>query len=229
MVFQSYDNPALIALIDYKWNAIGVALQIYGKSKIGIEGYIVYGWAACSDAASCQNPASVGIFPSDFFMVMSGISLSGRKGWGTGGFYSDNWAYFILAFLFFLFNVIICINMIVYLVYNATKPGAQETWRRDWFLYRLEFITKIENKAYKKIDGRSDPKNYPDVVFYSAEPKNVKKYEKETKLFKAEMSWVHIDQSSENDKVRRFLKGRISGGLCNMVRVKDDQYQSRKE
>ncbi|KAK3848224.1 MAG: hypothetical protein J3R72DRAFT_93181 [Linnemannia gamsii] len=66
LVVMEYKNPAIAALVDYKWSNIGFAywrnqfiarccyylivllsvmLQIWGKSKAGTEGYIVYAWA----------------------------------------------------------------------------------------------------------------------------------------------------------------------------------------
>ncbi|KAG0276664.1 hypothetical protein BGZ95_007222 [Linnemannia exigua] len=64
-VVKEHENPAIMALVDYKWNNLGFAywrnqfiarccyyllvllsviLQIWGKSKVGTEGYIVYAW-----------------------------------------------------------------------------------------------------------------------------------------------------------------------------------------
>ncbi|KAG0219163.1 hypothetical protein BGX33_004481 [Mortierella sp. NVP41] len=335
---QVYDNPALEALVDCRWNTIGlsywrnqfiarccyylivlaaVMLQIYGKSKIGAEGYVVYFWAgmffdilttafiflcvevvqifrqgfsyfrsifniadflvlvlpfagsvnqlciltgiskppgqnsgflsfsvlivllhftfelrvfksaarvvshivraieslapflvvyvigalgfltafihmipACLDAASCSSLVDSLDVSSDFITTISGTQLSGRS--AMGRFYSDSWANFALAFAFFLFNVIILLNMIIVLIQETSAPDAQDKWKQEWFKHRLHFVESAENSSYRNSGVRKKFKKFPDVVYYSATSKEICDYEKETERLRLETTSVEL-------------------------------------
>ncbi|KAG9071774.1 hypothetical protein KI688_005990 [Linnemannia hyalina] len=152
--------------------SIAAFLCVYILGVLGFVMAFMHMIPACPDSASCQNPSSfMSYTPSDFFAAVSGTQLSGRSGWDGGGlFYTDHWANFFLALTFFLFNVIMFINMAIVMIQDASKKGGQDEWKQEWFRHRLQTVESAENMSYK---------TSADVVYYSATAKEIKEYEKE--------------------------------------------------
>ncbi|KAF9140293.1 hypothetical protein BGX30_006737 [Mortierella sp. GBA39] len=161
--------------------SIAAFLCVYILGVLGFVMAFMHMIPARPDSASCQNPSSfMSNTPSDFFAAVSGTQLSGRNGWDGGGlFYTDIWANFVLALTFFLFNVIMFINMVIVMIQDASKKGGQNEWKQEWFRHRLQFVESAENMSYKFSGARKNSRLFPDVVYYSATAKEIKKYEKD--------------------------------------------------
>ncbi|KAF9153703.1 hypothetical protein BG015_002831 [Linnemannia schmuckeri] len=171
----------LVWSITHGIESIATFLYVYLLGVLGFLTAFLHMIPACPDMASCQNPSILmgDNRPSDFFAAVSGIHLSGRNGWGGGGLlYSDNWANFVLALIFFLFNIIMFINMAIVLIQDAAKKEGQEQWEQEWFKHRLKFVESAENMSYRSSGARKNGRQFPDVVYYSATAKDIREYQK---------------------------------------------------
>ncbi|CAO3570465.1 unnamed protein product [Mortierella alpina] len=110
---------------------------------------------------------------SDTYFIMGG-----RYDTVTKELDSPDWAFHFMLAVYFFFTVIIMLNVLIALINKAFAKG-DDDWRKDWILSRLHFIESAENLSYHIPGFRDTHKWFPDVIYFSATPKEVEEYSKE--------------------------------------------------
>ncbi|KAF9911917.1 hypothetical protein EC991_001823 [Linnemannia zychae] len=96
------------------------------------------------------------------------------------GFTSNSVAFHAMMMVFFFFTVIVMLNVLIALVNNAINDGDQ-TWQLDWLEYRMRYVESAENMTYD-ISGFREQHNYfPDTIYYTGTPQQVRDFEKKSK------------------------------------------------
>ncbi|KAF9133267.1 hypothetical protein BGW39_010185 [Mortierella sp. 14UC] len=96
------------------------------------------------------------------------------------GFTSDSFAFHAMMMVFFFFTVIVMLNVLIALINNAINDGDQ-TWQLDWLEYRMRYVESAENMTYDIPGFRENHNYFPDTIYYTGTPQQVRDYEKKTK------------------------------------------------
>ncbi|KAF9182965.1 hypothetical protein BGZ51_004336 [Haplosporangium sp. Z 767] len=102
--------------------------------------------------------------------------MGGRYDSIDDDFNSENWAFHTMMLVYFFFTVILMLNVLIAVINVAFSVG-DGTWRLVWLGNRLRYVESAENLTYH-IPGFREAHNwFPDVIYYSATPQQVKAYE----------------------------------------------------
>ncbi|KAF9178827.1 hypothetical protein BGZ50_007446 [Haplosporangium sp. Z 11] len=120
----------------------------------------------------------------------------------------DNWAFYTLMIVYFFFTVILMLNVLIALINVAFSVG-DETWRLVWIENRLRYVQSAEEMSYH-IPGFRESYNYfPQEIYYSATPQQVKAYN--AKYLNEDSD----DNVSGSDTSNRFFGNTSSGVAAN--------------
>ncbi|KAH7057836.1 hypothetical protein BKA57DRAFT_531159 [Linnemannia elongata] len=95
------------------------------------------------------------------------------------GFAGNNFAFHMMMIVFFFFTVILMLNVLIALINNAIDDGDQ-TWQLDWLEYRMRYVESAENMSYDIPGFREKHNHYPDTIYYTGTPQQVREYQKKT-------------------------------------------------
>ncbi|CAO3573805.1 unnamed protein product [Mortierella alpina] len=126
----------------------------------------------------CPQPIDGG-FPLHFYKAISStyFFMGGRYDSINGDLDSDNWAFHTMMIIYFFFTVILMLNVLIGLVNLAFNDG-DRTWRLVWLENRLRYIESAESLSYKVPGFRQTSSWFPDEIYYSATPQEIKEYRK---------------------------------------------------
>ncbi|KAG0295172.1 hypothetical protein BGZ96_012368 [Linnemannia gamsii] len=96
------------------------------------------------------------------------------------GFETDSFAFHMMMIVFFFFTVILMMNVLIALINNAIDDGDQ-TWQLDWLEYRMRYVESAENMTYDIPGFREKHNFFPDTIYYTATPQQVRDYKKKTR------------------------------------------------
>ncbi|KAF9081122.1 hypothetical protein BGX23_001287 [Mortierella sp. AD031] len=135
-------------------------------------------------------------FPRHFFRAMSATYFF------MGGIYdpisplfnTDLWAFHLMMIVFFLFTVILMLNVLISLI-SLAFSDRDETWRLTWIENRLRYVESAENMSYHIPGFRDAHSWFPKEIYYSATPQQVREYNKESESL-AEQSSIVPDKET---------------------------------
>ncbi|KAF9140294.1 hypothetical protein BGX30_006738 [Mortierella sp. GBA39] len=96
------------------------------------------------------------------------------------GFSGNNFAFHMMMIVFFFFTVILMLNVLIALINNAIDDG-DHTWQLDWLEYRMKYVESAENMTYDIPGFREKHNFFPDKIYYTGTPQQVRDYEKKTR------------------------------------------------
>ncbi|KAF9570291.1 hypothetical protein EC968_002010 [Mortierella alpina] len=126
----------------------------------------------------CPEPIEGG-FSLHFYKAISStyFFMGGRYDSINSDLDSDNWAFHTMMIIYFFFTVILMLNVLIGLVNLAFNDG-DRTWRLVWLENRLRYIESAENLSYMVPGFRESCNWFPDEIYYSATPQEIKEYTK---------------------------------------------------
>ncbi|KAG0306950.1 hypothetical protein BGZ99_001632 [Dissophora globulifera] len=125
--------------------------------------------------ASTGNPQ----FPMHFFHALSStyFFMGGRYDPISDMFNSNDWAFHIMMIIYFFFTVILMLNVLIALINVAFTKG-DDGWRLAWVESRLRYIESAENMSYHIPGYRASHDCFPEEIYFSSTPQQVKEYQK---------------------------------------------------
>ncbi|KAF9178973.1 hypothetical protein BGZ51_007342, partial [Haplosporangium sp. Z 767] len=227
---EMLDNPAIAALVEYKCSVYNVLdLAVFGLPLAGsIIEFLNY-----SDKISGKTAHEINIWFFGFSALFIALHLlfelrvsktvchfvtiiirilgrirGGRYDPVESALEGDNWAFYTLMIVYFFFTVILMLNVLIALINVAFSVG-DETWRLVWIENRLRYVQSAEEMSYH-IPGFRESYNYfPQEIYYSATPQQVKAYN--AKYLNEDSD----DNVSGSDTSNRFFGNTSSGVAAN--------------
>ncbi|KAF9958915.1 hypothetical protein BGZ70_009048 [Mortierella alpina] len=190
LTLDAFDNPALVALIEYKWSVchyVTIIIRIFSEIRVfflifagGIFAFtiaILHLLYACLGDV-CPQPVDGG-FSLHFYKAISStyFFMGGRYDSINGDLGSDNWAFHTMMIIYFFFTVILMLNVLIGLVNLAFNDG-DRTWRLVWSKNRLRYIESAENLSYRVPGLRQAYNCFPNEIYYSSTPQSIAEYTK---------------------------------------------------
>ncbi|KAF9949936.1 hypothetical protein BGZ72_008322 [Mortierella alpina] len=202
LTLDTFDNPALAALIEYKWQVerlfelrinrsvchyVTIIIRIFSEIRVfflifagGILAFtiaIMHLLYACL-GDKCPEPIDGG-FPLHFYQAVSStyFFMGGRYDSINSDLDSDSWAFHTMMIIYFFFTVILMLNVLIGLVNLAFNDG-DRTWRLVWLKNRLRYIESAENLSYRVPGLRQAYNCFPNEIYYSSTPQTIAEYRK---------------------------------------------------
>ncbi|KAI7831329.1 hypothetical protein BC939DRAFT_226802 [Gamsiella multidivaricata] len=128
-------------------SAIRVFFVVFAAGILAFTIAIMHLLRGCA-SSSCQTPATS--FPDQFYEAISAtyFFMSGRYDSVSDDFNSDNWAFHFMMIVYFLFTVIIMLNVLIALI-NVAFNKDDETWLLVWRKNRLHYIESAERLSHR--------------------------------------------------------------------------------
>ncbi|KAF9382299.1 hypothetical protein CPC16_009410 [Podila verticillata] len=116
--------------------------------------------------APCLIPST--LFPRHFYRAFSAdyFFMGGRYDPVGQEMDSENWVFLTLMLLFFLFTVILMLNVLI----------GDETWRLVWLANRLRYFESAETLSWQIPGFRQWYGYFPKYIYYTASPQQVKAF-----------------------------------------------------
>ncbi|KAG0059353.1 hypothetical protein BGZ89_000472 [Linnemannia elongata] len=165
------DNPAIAALVEYKWNTIG------------LQYWLIRFLAQCVYYVLVL----IGVFMQIYRYEHE--SAGGRYDQVSNGFSNNDVGFHIMMAVFFFFTVIIMLNVLIALINHAFDDGYR-TWELEWLQNRMRYVERAENLTYDIPGYRAAHDYFPETIFYTATPQEVREYRKNTQRILEEKSAI---------------------------------------
>ncbi|KAF9989945.1 hypothetical protein BGZ75_004333 [Mortierella antarctica] len=227
---EAFDNPALAALIEYKCprtrhaaygrdvlilpdrNTIGfkywLARSVYNYVDLAAFGLPLAGSINQLVALANQDSAASRSGILSFSILFVFLHMGGRYDAINSDLDSNNWAFHTMMIIYFFFTVILMLNVLIGLVNLAFNDG-DRTWRLVWLENRLRYIESAENLTYMVPGFRQTYSWFPDEIYFSATPQEIKEYTKR---------WVGDDsEASVHTKNTSLLRPEIPTAQSSMT------------
>ncbi|KAI7829416.1 hypothetical protein BC939DRAFT_25874 [Gamsiella multidivaricata] len=139
-------------------------------------------------------------FPQQFFkaMVATFYFMGGRYDPVSSLFVSDNYGFLLLMVVNLFFTGILMMNVLIALINVAFTTG-DESWQLVWLKNKLRYIESAENMTFHIPGFREAHDWFPDEIYYSATPQQVKAYEEK-----------YLENSNKSSGSLRKLFGQTS-------------------
>ncbi|KAF9375196.1 hypothetical protein CPB97_011603 [Podila verticillata] len=197
---NTLDNPAISALILYKWSTLGFyvwlvrfALQCLFYILVIVTVFVqVY----IPDHGSLMILYGIIMALSSSFLVLEG----GNYDPIGDEFAGQNWAFHTVMIIYLFFTVIVMLNVLIALINSGYDEG-DTTWQLFWLKNRLWYIESAENMPHY-IPGLRDKYDiFPQEIYYSLPKTKVQGYKK---LWgKADNSPAGAEADDERDRTNK--------------------------
>ncbi|KAG9071773.1 hypothetical protein KI688_005989 [Linnemannia hyalina] len=168
-----------VSIIIRAIHAIRVFFFVFAGGLLAFSIAIVHLYHVCtSDECSYLTDG----FSSNLLRAfsMTYFMMGGNYDPVENGFSGNNFAFHMMMIVFFFFTVILMLNVLIALINNAIVDG-DHTWRLDWLEYRMRYVESAENMTYGIPGFREMDNFFPDKIYYTGTPQQVRDYEKKTK------------------------------------------------
>ncbi|KAF9549876.1 hypothetical protein EC957_002447 [Mortierella hygrophila] len=176
-VFQAVCH--FVSIIIHAIHAIRVFFFVFAGGILAFSIAIVHLYHICtSDECSYFTDE----FSSNLLRAfsMTYFMMGGNYDPVENGFSGNNFAFHMMMIVFFFFTVILMLNVLIALINNAINDG-DHTWKLDWLEYRMRYVESAENLTYHIPGFREKDNLFPDKIYYTGTPKQVRDYEKRTR------------------------------------------------
>ncbi|KAF8982719.1 hypothetical protein BGZ52_001584 [Haplosporangium bisporale] len=112
---------------------------------------------------------------TDFYDFNDRVNEGGRYDPVGQEMDSENWVFLTLMLFFFLFTVILMLNVLIALL-NVTFSQGDETWRLVWLANRLRYCESAETLSWRIPGFRQWYGYFPKYIYYTASPQQVKAF-----------------------------------------------------
>ncbi|KAF9583850.1 hypothetical protein BGW38_008333 [Lunasporangiospora selenospora] len=87
-----------------------------------------------------------------------------------------NWSLIIMVTAYYFFTSILMLNMLMALVLQIGAKGSGKNWHQVWLEERLRYVAIAENISYQIPGIRQMFGGFPDEIYYTATPQQVREY-----------------------------------------------------
>ncbi|KAG0281176.1 hypothetical protein BGZ95_006229 [Linnemannia exigua] len=255
---EALDNPAIAALVEYKWNTIGLQYWLF-RFSIQCVYYIlvliavfmqIYRYENESTMNGVrQHPASrlvrpwrtklaIELFRSLHLSALSIRASSDQKRLQGGrydpvnnGLSNNDVGLHVMLMLFFFFTVIVMLNVLIALINHAFDDG-DKTWERDWLQNRMVYVTSAENLTYDIPGFRASRDYFPEIIYYTANPIQAREYEKKSRMMEEENPSA-VDGTVDSEPEEQKDVSANSGGnetlMAMLKQLQEEQKQAWDE
>ncbi|KAG0277790.1 hypothetical protein BGZ95_005339 [Linnemannia exigua] len=281
---RTLDNPAIAALVEYKWNTIGwqywlsrfliqcahyalvltaVIMQVYRHDNESAMNGVFIAIITVSfflislefqefcrdrseyfrsvfnviDLLAFFTPFTASILQlvwSDFgeqntllsFSVLFlFLHFSGRYDPVSNGLSNNDVGLHIMLMMFFFFTVILMLNVLIALINHAFDDG-DRVWELEWLQNRMRYVESAENATFDRPEFRASSEYFPETIYYTATPIQVRDFRKMTQRIKDEGS-IAVDSIVVTDAKSRMLIADTFGGSGHDQQQQQEQEQGQ--
>ncbi|KAH7058252.1 hypothetical protein BKA57DRAFT_433313 [Linnemannia elongata] len=178
-----------VSIIIYIISSIRVFFFIFAGGIFAFSVAIIHVLHTCINADTCPSFTegfSLNIFRA---LSMTYFLMGGRYDQVSNGFSNNDVGFHIMMAVFFFFTVIITLNVIIALINHAFDDGYR-TWELEWLQNRMRYVERAENLTYDIPGYRAAHDYFPETIFYTATPQEVREYRKNTQRILEEKSAI---------------------------------------
>ncbi|KAG0198388.1 hypothetical protein BGX33_012366 [Mortierella sp. NVP41] len=178
------------------------------------------------DCPSYNEGFSANLFRS---FSMAYFMMGGRYDPVRNGFNTDNVGFHLMMGLYFFFSVILMLNVLIALLNNAFDDGDQK-WRLEWLENRLHYIERAENFTYDIPGFRAAHDYFPETIYYTATPLQVRNYEKESQKISEDTAPNPIPQvKGSQDQQPKLDVSHTNEALMGVIKQFQSEQKIREE
>ncbi|KAF9086044.1 hypothetical protein BGX29_001644 [Mortierella sp. GBA35] len=111
---------------------------------------------------------------------MTYFMMGGRYDQVSKGFSSNNFGFHALMIVSFFFTVILMLNVLIALINHAFDDG-DKTWELEWLQNRMRYVERAENLICDTPGFRAAHNFFPETIYYTATPLQVRDYRNKTR------------------------------------------------
>ncbi|KAF8945903.1 hypothetical protein BGZ47_001791 [Haplosporangium gracile] len=218
-----------VSIIIKALSSIRVFFFVFAGGLLGFSIAILHLLHTC---VGDECPASSAGFSNNMFRAisMTYFMMGGRYDPIDNGFSSDNVGFHLMMIVFFFFTVILMLNVLIALINHAIDDGDQ-TWQLDWLQNRMRYVESAENMTYDIPGFRSSNDWFPETIYYTGTPQQVRDYERETRRLVDESAPVAIAVTVAEDAQDRQVNmggSETSVLLALLKQYHDDQTKNHE-
>ncbi|KAF9152689.1 hypothetical protein BG015_004858 [Linnemannia schmuckeri] len=218
-----------VSIIIKALSSIRVFFFVFAGGLLGFSIAILHLLHAC---IGDECPASSAGFSDNMLRAisMTYFMMGGRYDPIDNGFGSDNVGFHLMMIIFFFFTVILMLNVLIALINHAIDDGDQ-TWQLDWLQNRMRYVESAENMTYDIPGFRSSNDWFPETIYYTGTPQQVRDYEKETRRLVDESAPVAIAVTVAEDAQDQQVNmgsSETSALLALLKQYHDDQMKNHE-
>ncbi|KAF9085397.1 hypothetical protein BGX29_001979 [Mortierella sp. GBA35] len=172
---DALDNPALSALILYKWSFIYnlVDVAVFALPLGGcINQFIV---RSTDNEDNDLNPRGPNSWLFSFSILVIAFHLGGKYDQVSDVFTQPNWAFHTMMIMYLFFTVILMLNVLIALI-NSGYDESDTTWELDWLQNRLLYIESAENLSHYIPGLREKYDIFPQEIYYCLSEAKIQEY-----------------------------------------------------
>ncbi|KAG0282581.1 hypothetical protein BGZ96_000325 [Linnemannia gamsii] len=170
-------------------------------------------------------------FSLGFFRVisMTYFMMGGMYDSVNNGFTNDDVGFHLMMMIFFFFTVILMLNVLIALINHAIDDG-DRTWELDWLYNRMRYIESAENLTYDVPGFRAAHSFFPETIYYTATPLQVREFKKKTqRIMEEKVTSADLSHALEF-QVQQPVSGNIGGtGSGGGIQDWGQQQQQQQE
>ncbi|KAK3848273.1 MAG: hypothetical protein J3R72DRAFT_430324 [Linnemannia gamsii] len=209
--------------------SIRVFFFVFAGGILGFAIAILHLLHTCADEEWC--PTAKEGFSNNMLrsLSMTYFMMGGRYDPISSGFGSNNVGFHVMLFIFFFFTVILMFNVLIALINHAIDDGDQ-TWQLDWLQNRMRYVESAENLSYDIPGFRTSNNWFPETIYYTGTPQQVRDYEKETRRLVDESAPVAVSVTvAEEVQDRQVNLGGSESALMAMLKQYHDDQKNNHE
>ncbi|KAG0276586.1 hypothetical protein BGZ95_007327 [Linnemannia exigua] len=206
--------------------SIRVFFFVFAGGILGFSIALLHLLHTCVDEELC--PTAKEGFSNNMLrsISMTYFMMGGRYDPISIAFGTNNVGFHVMLFVFFFFTVILMLNVLIALINHAIDDGDQ-TWQLDWLQNRMRYVESAENLTYDIPGFRTSNKWFPETIYYTGTPQQVRDYEKETRRLVDESAPVAVSVTvAEEVQVRQVNLG---GGDDTLVVLLKQYHEEQKK
>ncbi|KAK3822240.1 MAG: hypothetical protein JOS17DRAFT_754184, partial [Linnemannia elongata] len=180
---------------------------------------------------TCTNSENCPSFTEGFSLGL--FRVGGIYDSVSNGFSNDDVGFHIMMMVFFFFTVILMLNVLIALINHAIDDG-DRTWELDWLQNRMRYIESAESLTYDIPGFRAAHDYFPETIYYTATPLQVREYKKKTRrIMDDKVTSADLINAAEF-KVQQPISGNIGGtgsggGIQDRQQSQQQQQPSQKQ
>ncbi|KAF9138834.1 hypothetical protein BGX30_008713 [Mortierella sp. GBA39] len=222
-----------VSIIIHAIASIRVFFFVFAGGILAFSVAIMHLLHTCTNSDDC--PSYTDGFSPGFFRVisMTYFMIGGMYDPVSNGFSHNDVGFHIMMIVFFFFTVILMLNVLIALINHAIDDG-DRTWELDWLNNRMRYIESAENLTYDISGFRAAHDCFPETIYYTATPLQVREYRKKTRRIMDDKVTSADLTNSADFKVQQPISGNIGGtgsggGIQDWPQSQQQQQQSQQQ
>ncbi|KAH7030124.1 hypothetical protein BKA57DRAFT_228090 [Linnemannia elongata] len=199
-----------VSIIIHAIASIRVFFFVFAGGILAFSVAIMHLLHTCNNSDDC--PSDSDGFSLGFFRVisMTYFMMGGIYDPVSNGFSNNDVGFHIMMMVFFFFTVVLMLNVLIALINHAIDDG-DRTWELDWLHNRMRYIESAENLTYDIPGFRAAHDWFPETIYYTATPLQVREYKKKTqRIINDKITSADLTNAA-GFKIQKSISGKIGG------------------